>query len=309
MNSKYCNSLILTVLTVLILTISASDGDERPSFLDCVKNCVSKVCKLDKILKLTGWNCSDDCKYRCMRLDVDDLRKTGDKIVQYYGKWPFIRILGAQEIFSVIFSFGNLLACLYGYFFIYKKKSFDGSDGRIWYMKRVHLIGLLITCNAWLQSAIFHYRDTKITEKLDYFSACLFILSTVPTAVIRIFELKTWKQQSKIVIPMTVLYLQHVVYMSFVQFDYGYNVKFNAVFGVGSNLLWIYWALWKQNNKKIRRETIKFVGFNVISMLMVAVDFPPWFDLIDMHALWHLSTIPVTIMWYKFISIDNDKNK
>lgn len=297
-NTTTFNAFYITIST-LISSISASDGDERPSFLNCLKKCASNFCELEGILKFTGWNCSNDCKYKCMRLDVEGMRGLNERIVQYYGKWPFLRVLGAQEFFSVIFSMGNLMACLYGYFLIYKKK-----ERAIDYMLTVHLIGLLVTCNTWIQSAIFHYRDTPFTEKLDYFSACLFIISTVPVALIRIFELKSAKSQLKIVFPFLLLYLQHVVYMSFINFDYGYNVKFNAIFGVSSNLIWFLWAIFKQKDKKLKWETVKFVGGNVLSMAMVAVDFPPFFDLIDMHALWHLSTIPITIMWYKFISID-----
>lgn len=29
-------------------------------------------------------------------------------MVQFYGKWPFVRVLGVQEFFSMIFSLPNL---------------------------------------------------------------------------------------------------------------------------------------------------------------------------------------------------------
>ena len=315
MNLKFniFNAFYMTISTLITL-ISASDGDERPSFLNCLKNCPSNFCELDRILKWTGWNCSNDCKYKCMRLDLKGMRELNERIVQYYGKWPFLRVFGAQEIFSVIFSLGNLMACVYGYFIIYKKKKKEKAEeeegeSRIQYMGTVHLIGLLITCNTWLQSAIFHYRDTPFTEKLDYFSACLFIISTVPVALIRIFEVKSGENQLKLFLPFLILYFQHIFYMSFIKFDYGYNVKFNAIFGISSNLIWILWAIFKQKDKKLKWETLKFVGGNFLSMAMVAVDFPPFFDLIDTHALWHLSTIPITIMWYKFISIDDERSR
>ena len=209
--------LTLTVLLLFVKTLSSSDGDERPTFLKCLETC-PKDCELSWILKWTGWNCADDCKYRCMRMDVELIRKNGKvdktrtrtslysddktggykpgRIVQYYGKWPFVRVLGAQEIFSVLFSLGNLFACLYGYSRIYRRnrnrKSHQNHGKKLAYMGNVHWVGLLVTCNAWIQSAIFHYRDTPFTEKLDYFSACLLILSTVPSALIRIFEIKTF---------------------------------------------------------------------------------------------------------------------
>ena len=195
--------LNLIKLLPFLPLISCSIGDERPNFIVCVKTCSYDPslggCKLNLILRLTQWTCLADCQYQCTRMDVLKDRLEASRIVQYFGKWPFIRILGAQEFFSVIFSLGNFFACLYGYFRIYSHRKAKGEDD---WMDKVHLISLFITCNTWLQSAIFHYRDTWITEKLDYFSACLCILSTVPSAIIRTFEIKTARDQLKIFIPM-----------------------------------------------------------------------------------------------------------
>lgn len=295
------NILLLwfTLIFVVVVVVLASEGDERPEFLKCLKNCPIE-CNLSQILKWTGWNCQDDCKYNCMQIDVQQSILDNKKMVQYYGKWPFRRLFGAQELFSVIFSMGNLIACLYGYFFIYLKGKRSGND----WIKRVHFASLLINCNTWLQSSIFHYRDTPLTEKLDYFSACLCILSSLPIILIRLFKIKTFKEQLwKVVAPFLIIYLQHIAYMSLVQFDYGYNIKFNATFGLFSNVLWIYWATCKQESEIIKKETLKFVTFNLITMSLVAIDFPPPFQLIDMHAIWHLCTIPVALKWYKLMRI------
>ena len=296
-------SNVFLIFSFCQFLISGSDGDEREEFIKCVELCSignnSEVkCNLNFVLKLTGWDCLADCKYQCMQLDVAKSRfqiipqnSPSKRIVQYYGKWPFLRIFGAQEIFSVIFSLGNLIACLMGYFKIYKHRRSPN------WMKRLHLIGLFITCNTWIQSSIFHFRDTPFTEKLDYFSACLCILSTGPIAIIRVFEIRKSSDQLKVIIPIILIYFQHISYMTFVKFDYGYNVKFNAIFGVISNSLWLYFAF-----KNKREDALKFVIANILSMLMVTIDFPPFFQLIDIHSLWHLSTIPITLMWYKFIS-------
>ena len=273
-NSSFSIAIIFTVLILNFKSIYSSKGDDQQVFIDCVKSCTDKnvaasvKCELDWVLRMGGWNCEADCKYRCMRVEVDQIEimnkmkkenklfndSNGNEnieIVQYYGKWPFVRVLGAQEIFSVIFSLGNFVACLYGYFYIYRpvrKQINNDQRNRILWMDRMHMISLWITCNAWIQSAIFHYRDTPITEKLDYFSACLFILSTLPVALIRIFRVSSFKDQIKFIAPVAALYLQHVAYMSFVDFDYGYNVKFNATFGIMSNSVWLYWALQQMKN-------------------------------------------------------------
>lgn len=290
-----------SILALLIKTVSCSIGDERPSFISCVRNCANLPCSLDWILRLTHWTCSADCNYKCMRMDVLEDRLNSVRIVQYFGKWPFLRILGAQEIFSVLFSLGNLAACIYGYHVILK-------GGRSHWMDGVHKVSFLITCNCWLQSAIFHYRDTWLTEKLDYFSACLMILSTVPAAIIRSFGIKKRQEQLKIAVAMMIVYFQHVLYMLFVQFDYGYNIRFNGFFGFVSNILWVRFAVFHRDGA-VKRNFLRFVALNVVSMLMVTVDFPPFFDLLDMHALWHLSTIPVTLFWYRIIADDCDDDE
>lgn len=44
-----------------------------------------------------------------MHADVLDRRRKGINLEQYYGKWPFTRVLGVQEIASVIFSIANFI--------------------------------------------------------------------------------------------------------------------------------------------------------------------------------------------------------
>lgn len=302
-------TLKVTVLILLLLAISviASDGDERKSFVQCVDLCIKRMaCKLNLILRASGWSCLADCKYTCMRTDLTSIREAGEKVVQYYGKWPFVRVLGAQELFSVLFSLGNMFANLFGYQKIYSK-----APRILSWMHRIYFVHSVIAVNCWLQSAIFHYRDLPMTEKLDYFSACLCICFTLPVVIIRAFEIKRPIDQLKVFIPVLCLYLQHIWYMTFVSFDYGYNVKFNAVIGLSSNVLWLFWArkLIRSGRKALGWQVVRFVLASLGSSLLVAIDFPPFFDLIDMHALWHLSTIPVTLMWYHLISSDQEPKR
>jgi post-GPI attachment to proteins factor 3 len=41
---------------------------------------------------------------------VRALRDEKHQPIKYYGKWPFRRVAGMQEFFSVLFSLGNLVA-------------------------------------------------------------------------------------------------------------------------------------------------------------------------------------------------------
>ena len=146
---NYVRGLITVFVIVLFSITGASDGDERPEFASCVKSCsIEGKCQLDRVLRLTGWDCEADCKYRCMRADLQKRRSScsSGHTVQYYGKWPFIRVFGAQELFSVLFSLGNFLACLYGYFYYYRP-TILGKAKRSHWMTRVHFLSFLITSN------------------------------------------------------------------------------------------------------------------------------------------------------------------
>lgn len=295
--------ILVLLITGGLVGVGGSKGDERAAFVACVAQCGGRPCQLSWILRVTQWDCLADCKYRCITEDV----ATGAPIVQYYGKWPFVRLLGAQELFSVLFSLGNLVAHLYGYFHIYRASSLR-QTGHYGWMNRIHQTSLWLGCNAWLQSTIFHYRDTPLTEKLDYFSAGLCICAMLPVAVIRIGRIRSGVMQLAVFAPMLTLYLHHLHYMTFVHFDYGYHVKLHAVIGMLCVALWLWWAVHecRHGSRQLGWSMLRFLAANVATTAMVAVDFPPLFRLVDMHALWHLSTIPVTLLWYQFIRADCD---
>jgi hypothetical protein len=128
---------------------------------------------------------------------------------------------------------------------------------------------------------------------------------TLTTAIIKTVCAKSgFRTQSLVLAAMLAVYAQHICYMAFVDFDYGYNVRFNAALGVLSKALWIRW-IWKLRQQKAppRLCTLytRFIMASTLSFLMVTIDFPPFFDCIDMHALWHLSTIPLALQWYRLI--------
>lgn len=54
--------------------------------------------------RLFQWSCADECQYGCMWRTVFAFFERGWPIPQFYGKWPFLRLLGMQEPASVLFS-------------------------------------------------------------------------------------------------------------------------------------------------------------------------------------------------------------
>ena len=47
-----------------------------------------------------------------------------------------------------------------------------------------------------------------------------------------------------------------------------------------------------------------FVLLTTAATALELFDFPPWMFIIDAHALWHLSTVPITKSWYDFLVED-----
>ena len=46
------------------------------------------------------WTCEDNCRYLCM-IDNVAVRETHEEpTVQYYGRWPFLRVCGVEEVAS-----------------------------------------------------------------------------------------------------------------------------------------------------------------------------------------------------------------
>lgn len=93
-----------------------------------------------QFLRTWRWDCSSDCKYMCMwqmesrkesiQAANGNIRKS--RVEKYYGKWPFKRAYGMQEVASVLFSSGNLAAALCSWLALvrqFQRDARNGSDG------------------------------------------------------------------------------------------------------------------------------------------------------------------------------------
>ncbi|KAL7282935.1 hypothetical protein ACG7TL_002353 [Trametes sanguinea] len=328
------NLLLLALSLALIATTQASSGDRAEDFRGCVSICESRTCEgsLSKLslplaLRLTGWTCTDDCKYECMHLITDRAIEHGTRVQQYYGKWPFWRFMGMQEPASVLFSVFNFVAHAAGA----RKLQAKVPDGHP--MKRYYTLFAFVSMNAWVWSSVFHTRDLPTTEKLDYFSAAAAILYALYYTVIRLFHLYPTEtsrltavprssSKSAALVAWTVVcacaFLSHVSYLTLLpRFDYTYNMAFNLVVGLAHNLLWLCYSL-PPRHSIIRRysgrprsyrpaHAAKPAIFALLTTAATALelfDFPPWRRIIDAHSLWHLATAPIAIYWYDFLVED-----
>ena len=167
-------------------------------------------------------------------------------VPQFFGKWPFVRFLGLQEPVSVLASLANMYANVHMLRRMRRAPGFARSRFRwLW------LASSAVSVNAWLWSTLFHAKDSRFTEAMDYFSAFAFILFQFnsffvrvcfwPPAGIPMSATKTAKGANALlarqyacllVCAASALYfLYHVHYLSSVSFDYGYNMTANILVG------------------------------------------------------------------------------
>jgi post-GPI attachment to proteins factor 3 len=173
------------------------------------------------------------------------------------------------------------------------------------------------------------HTDTPLTEKLDYFSAALVILYALYMTGVRLFHLypgtpafpgrpgksralfHAWRAMT------VVAYVAHVSYLGLSQrFDYTYNVMFNLILGLIHHALWLLFALpgkppfaryaaMAGSYRPAHASTAAVtVALTTAATALELFDFPPWARVLDAHALWHLATAPLAVLWYDFLVTD-----
>lgn len=310
----------LFILLIIHVTVNlASKGDRSNFFNFCIDKCFSRNCSrqftakneptlYEKTqpfyLKLLGWDCESECKYICMWKAINDFKVYyNEDAPQFYGKWPFVRILGIQEPASTISSILNFVAN-----YIMMKKMIKKMP-RYAPFKMLWIAFGYICLNAWFWSALFHTRDTAFTERMDYFSAFLLVLSQFNSFIIRFLKLrKNLKWLMYLINIGSLLYfMYHCNYLSSIKFDYGYNMQANIFVGILNSICWLSWCAYKRyvkKNKYVWRCALSVILFDVLIVFEV-FDFRPIWWFLDSHALWHFSTIFLPYYWYNFLVDDN----
>lgn len=276
--------------------------------------------------RLLLWTCPKECDYTCQQIVTARRRAAGQPVTQFHGKWPFVRVWGVQEPFSVLFSLGNMAAHHQG--LVKLRRHIPASYPLRRYYESFAIFGIV----SWVFSTIFHTRDFRLTEQLDYFAAGASVLYGLYYAVVRIFRLD---DEDRITVPVPVpvpaplarsrgrgigggrvagvsalrawtatccaLYAGHVAYLKLWRWSYTYNMAANVVVGVLQNSLWTWFSYvrWKES-----RRTWAFLPGVAVTWIMMAMgfellDFPPLWGAIDAHSLWHLGTIVPIVLWYK----------
>ncbi|OAD70587.1 hypothetical protein PHYBLDRAFT_33350 [Phycomyces blakesleeanus NRRL 1555(-)] len=309
-------SLFVLLLLGCLNFCAASSGDNLPEYKNCVESCVessglnsSEHVKLPLYLRLLFWTDAQECRYQCMHALTSKAIENGQTVHQFHGKWPFNRVFGIQEPAAVLFSIGNGLF----HYHYYKKMQKQLPDN--YSLKNGYLVMAITAMNAWVWSTVFHTRDFEMTERLDYFSAGLYIFYGFYIAVIRVFWL-TGLPKKAFGVLCGMLYCAHVTYLSMgSRFDYGYNMLACIVIGALQTQLWLIWTVVQYSpltSNPSRRSYAWMAGLSVVllscAMGLEVFDFPPWLGAVDAHALWHAATIPVIPLFYQFILKDAKVN-
>ncbi|NXH12651.1 PGAP3 factor, partial [Bucco capensis] len=259
-----------------------SQGDREPLYRECLSRCERHNCsgaalrnfraRQPLYMGLTGWSCHDDCKYECMWLTVQLYVQGGHRVPQFHGKWP-------------------LQSCCH-----------RGS------VPKLGLGGCLIVepCMPWLSlSSASPDTPTPPPQKLDYFCASAVVLHSVYLCCVRTLGLQRPALISIFRAFLLLFLACHISYLTLVRFDYGYNMAANAVIGLLNVAWWLHWCL--QNLPQLPHvwKCAAVVLLLQALALLELLDFPPLFWVLDAHALWHIGTIPLNVLFYSFLMDDS----
>ncbi|KAK4431538.1 Post-GPI attachment to proteins factor 3 [Sesamum alatum] len=324
--------LFLVALLAFAGLLEASPGDADPVYRACVEQCEKTGCVGDKCfqhcnfssegnpidgpwylqeplyLQWKQWDCRSDCRYHCMISREEERQKLGHKPVKYHGKWPFKRSYGIQEPVSVALSALNLAVHFQGWvsFFILVNYKLPFRPNKKTYYEYTGLwnIYAIFAMNAWFWSAVFHSRDVDLTEKLDYSSAVALLGYSLILAIIRTFDVRLEAARVMVAAPLIAFVTTHILYLNFYQFDYGWNMKVCVTMGILQLVVWAVWAGVTRHPSRWKLWVVVIGG--ALAMLLEIYDFPPYWGLVDAHALWHATTIPLTYLWWSFVRDDTE---
>ncbi|CAN6870290.1 unnamed protein product [Brassica oleracea] len=131
--------------------------------------------------------------------------------------------------------------------------------------------------HGWLSFFItLYYKDVDITKRLDYSSAIAVLGFSLIVSILRTFDVRVEAARAMVSAPVLALVTTHVLYINFYKLDY-----------VAQIFLWARWAAVSRHPSNWK--------------LWVVVIASGYFDA---HSIWHLATVPLTILWWSFIRDD-----
>ncbi|KAH8962997.1 hypothetical protein BDL97_05G129700 [Sphagnum fallax] len=334
--------LLLPLLLSFLSLCRASAGDERLPYKSCVENCEKSGCIEDSCfnsckfpvdndpdgvdqsstmsldptyetflkeplyLRWKKWDCTSECRYQCMVQEEMKRESAAQLPVKYHGKWPFIRIFSLQEPASVAFSVLNLLIHFQGFssflVLVYYKLPLSAHGSPHYEYVSLWVVYGLLSMNSWIWSTVFHSRDMRFSEMLDYSSAIALLGYSLILAIIRTGSLQAEAARVMVSAPIIAFISTHILYLNLYRFDYGWNMQVCTVIGVTQMLLWAVWA-WRYHHPARFKLFTVVLGISLFKLLEI-YEFPPLWGILDAHAIWHATTVPIAYLWWSFIKDD-----
>ncbi|KAL3087068.1 hypothetical protein niasHS_005307 [Heterodera schachtii] len=268
------------------------------------------------------------CRQSCIWRTVDEFGRrslppsSGTKPLppQFFGKWPFIPLIlrigplfvPVQEPASVFFSLLNLCSV------VAMQKRIRRCVPTNFHCRNEWVNFGWPAGMAWLASAIFHLCDHRITEAMDYGAALGLILYTFYASICFVLsppvlqlccpiQIVPQRLKNGIGIALSVFYMRYLLYIfGTPRFDYGWHIRCCVILSMATVLLFLAWAfaltwLGRAHLHSLRILATTFLLGWFSASFDVFFDFPPLFWLVDAHALFHLFSIPVPMLWANFI--------
>uniref|UniRef100_A0A2K6D686 Post-GPI attachment to proteins factor 3 n=1 Tax=Macaca nemestrina TaxID=9545 RepID=A0A2K6D686_MACNE len=277
----------LVLLAGAAALASGSQGDREPVYRDCVLQCEEQNCSGGALnhfrsrqpiyMSLAG-NPHPHGKLMWVTSWSLPPRRRKSQRPQFHGKWPFSRFLFFQEPASAVASFLNGLASLV---MLCRYRTFVPASSPMYH-----------TCVAF-------------AWKMDYFCASTVILHSIYLCCVRTVGLQHPAVVSAFRALLLLMLTVHVSYLSLIRFDYGYNLVANMAIGLVNVVWWLAWCLWNQQRLPHVRKCMVVVLLLQGLSLLELLDFPPLFWVLDAHAIWHISTIPVHVLFFSFLEDDS----
>ena len=293
----------------------------------CVSSCADGGTSLngtsprefDAALRVLRWDCASDCKYRCMTAVERARRREGLEPKKYYGKWPFARVLGTQEIVSAVASVAN------GGAHAWRLPTLTRAAKRRMRFAALWLGFTLVNINAWIWSVLFHCRELPFTHYMDYLGVNIVFFYALYAAFVRAFE-PSARRAAALAVAFVAAAVAHVRHVNPPRQRYRYEYNMRAMFAL-IGAFWVvmlWWAFrgfrfrsrgggggggggggWRGRGRHPgRRWLLAFGATFHVAALGEVFDYPPAYHLVDSHAVWHCVTPGCIWFWYLFVKED-----
>ncbi|KGG52663.1 hypothetical protein DI09_148p50 [Mitosporidium daphniae] len=223
-------------------------------------------------------------------------------VKKYYGKWPFLRVFGMQEFFSVLFSLGNLYVHRAGYMHLIQTMNMIRlKDSCI----SLYTYFYYLNIATWLSSAAFHARDKPLTQFFDYSLALANVIYMAYIAIVRVFVNLGPEFLRLLALILGIYWAIHMYIMQVYHFDYSKHMKLCGFFAAVQTFVWIFWSFIENRSSEELSHLYWFLEVMLLSVLVSAADFPPFFcKLLDSHALWHAITMFAFPSYWYFLEYE-----